>query len=632
MARPDEKAWADYTVHGACSVAGCSSSGYRNRELHFHAFPADQTRRSQWIAATKRDAGPAFQIKKGSTYVCSAHFRPEDYKWTPVRKSLRADAVPRVFSHCEGWEEIHSGVQTPDTNTLPSMADCATEQILCVPWLSPDVKLEPLEMNPPLLLKEEPPGATPPLLKEEPPGATPISSVKTEFEDQGDLYLLQQDELSDAGDPSPAPPGAEDSAETPEPHRCWDCARSFSTAFQLTEHRRLHTGERPYKCVQCGKMFCHLANYQQHLERHGQEPESPRPRLCPACGDTLAPQHSLEYHVAVQCQPHKCAGCKRGFSTLDGYLKHLRRYGDHRRHKCPDCGRGFKKRTYMVKHQLRCPKREPPGGAVSRRAAGRGGPQSRREPPRCPGCNRIFSSAGVFRRHRCNPFKIHCYACGSYFGCYRQYESHKHEGGTGCPGNSQEVLRRNACPRCGSDSHTFQGADPRLWVVGDGLATCRLCRKGFRFPCQLEPHHRMHESKQGEGEETGPQGTSKGTGPKRESTGADSQGEDDRVGSEGEERSSRLQGVRLEGEGQRRGIPEEEQGQREGSLEGEGPLECFDCGQLFDEAEILHEHYMQHARGEETDAPLERGGGARDCAPHPHPPLDVCTPGNHSWA
>ncbi|MGH0156863.1 UNVERIFIED_CONTAM: hypothetical protein FKN15_031839 [Acipenser sinensis] len=196
MACPDEKMCVDYTVHSACSVPGCYNSGYRNPELHFHAFPADPTRRSQWIAATKRDPGPTSQIKKGSTYVCSAHFKPEDYKWTPVRKSLKADAVPRIFTHCEGWEDLPCGQQTSDRKPLPSMADCATQQLPSVPWLSPDVKQEPPETPPPLLLKEEP------------PEETPVSSVKTEFEDGDDggpreAVHTQQDERSDAADPSP---------------------------------------------------------------------------------------------------------------------------------------------------------------------------------------------------------------------------------------------------------------------------------------------------------------------------------------------------------------------------------------------------------------------------------------------
>ena len=36
-----------------------------------------------------------------STVVCSKHFKKDDYKWTPVNKTLKKDAVPSVFD----WSE-----------------------------------------------------------------------------------------------------------------------------------------------------------------------------------------------------------------------------------------------------------------------------------------------------------------------------------------------------------------------------------------------------------------------------------------------------------------------------------------------------------------------------------------------
>ncbi|XP_032422437.1 uncharacterized protein LOC116722314 [Xiphophorus hellerii] len=86
-----------------CSVPCCSNNKQKQPYLSFHDFPVDVEKRARWVRAIRRDEGKIFQILRGSTFVCSQHFTPEDISTTASgRKRISQGAVPSRF-HWNDW-------------------------------------------------------------------------------------------------------------------------------------------------------------------------------------------------------------------------------------------------------------------------------------------------------------------------------------------------------------------------------------------------------------------------------------------------------------------------------------------------------------------------------------------------
>ncbi|NXY12355.1 ZN232 protein, partial [Pteruthius melanotis] len=49
-----------------------------------------------------------------------------------------------------------------------------------------------------------------------------------------------------------------------KPHKCLECGKSFRWNFWLREHERIHSGEKPYECGECGKSFSQSSGLLQH--------------------------------------------------------------------------------------------------------------------------------------------------------------------------------------------------------------------------------------------------------------------------------------------------------------------------------------------------------------------------------
>ena len=56
-----------------------------------------------------------------------------------------------------------------------------------------------------------------------------------------------------------------------KPYKCEICQRSFADKSNLTVHMRLHTGEKRFKCELCDKSYSRKAHLQNHMTKHTDE-------------------------------------------------------------------------------------------------------------------------------------------------------------------------------------------------------------------------------------------------------------------------------------------------------------------------------------------------------------------------
>jgi len=109
-------------------------------------------------------------------------------------------------------------------------------------------------------------------------------------------------------------------------HVCETCGKAFSQKTSLTQHRYVHTGEKPYACeiFGCWKRFSSQSSRIAHIRSHNKT----RRYECPTCPLGFNQMGHLKTHVEnvhqAKEKEHLCHICSSPFTYKRSLKKHLR--------------------------------------------------------------------------------------------------------------------------------------------------------------------------------------------------------------------------------------------------------------------------------------------------------------------
>jgi uncharacterized Zn-finger protein len=132
-------------------------------------------------------------------------------------------------------------------------------------------------------------------------------------------------------------------------YTCSVCEKEFKKLFNLKQHVRTHTGERPLQCSYCDKCFSDRSSMNKHQRTVH---EDRRPHTCDVCHKGFASTSHLNDHMAIHSKERNfvCQLCRRTFSFRTSLKKHLATHSVEKPFKCKICLKNFKTKVSVKAH------------------------------------------------------------------------------------------------------------------------------------------------------------------------------------------------------------------------------------------------------------------------------------------
>ncbi|NXH16331.1 ZN407 protein, partial [Bucco capensis] len=127
---------------------------------------------------------------------------------------------------------------------------------------------------------------------------------------------------------------------------CHLCDRSFTEKWALNNHMKLHTGEKPFKCIwpTCHYSFLTASAMKDHYRTHTVPhlfivATGEKSFLCDLCGFAGGTRHALTKHRRQHTgeKPFKCDECNFASTTQSHLTRHKRVHTGEKPYRCPWC-------------------------------------------------------------------------------------------------------------------------------------------------------------------------------------------------------------------------------------------------------------------------------------------------------